>query len=593
MKKLFKKRSSNAGKRKIKTKATNNNTKYSKFNNISIGKKFGITLTIVFILFGISTVLITKLVNDIGEDVGTLESRSNRALEISEVNTLTQTMGLRIANYVHYSTQSFVAEYNDRNQQYQVLIEKLESEMDTPEKSELFNQVIASNQIIDEKFIQEIVPAVESGDFVTAKRIAQEVNGLQLESVVVLDILRDIVNDESQLAVNEVKESQQLTSITLIASMIVSILIGGLLVYFISRSISLNLRKIVDVSNNIADGDLSIQTIEYQGKDEIGRIATAINAMNTNLRQMIQNISDVSETVNQQSEKLTFSASEVKTGSEQVASTMQELAIGTESQADHLNEFSDSMGTFTEIISKANENGSIIFQSSNGVLKMTKDGTNLMNLSINQMAKIEQIVSDAVQKVQGLDTKSQEISKLVHVIKDIADQTNLLALNAAIEAARAGEHGKGFAVVADEVRKLAEQVGVSVKDITDIVHNIQTETTGVTDSLQSGYKEVKDGTSQIKATGETIVDIDKSVNQMVEVIKSVTDNLLHINARSLEMNESLQEVASISEESAAGVEQASATTQQTSASMEEVASNSIELNKLAEKLDNIVGQFRL
>ena len=117
------------------------------------------------------------------------------------------------------------------------------------------------------------------------------------------------------------------------------------------------------------------------------------------------------------------------------------------------------------------------------------------------MKRIDLIVSEAVNQVQGLDKQSDEISHLVLVIKNIANQTNLLSLNAAIEAARAGEHGKGFAVVADEVRKLAEQVSISVSEITTIVANIQTETNDVVSSLTKGYDEVKEGTMQIEKTG--------------------------------------------------------------------------------------------
>src|SRR5690625_4595817 len=116
-----------------------------------------------------------------------------------------------------------------------------------------------------------------------------------------------------------------------------------------------------------------------------------------------------------------------------------------------------------------------------------------MSQSVEQMKRIDLIVSNAVEQVRGLDQKSDEISKLIQVVKDIADQTNLLALNAAIEAARAGEHGKGFAVVADEVRKLAEGVTRSVLEITSIVNSIQKETDDVVSSLNNGYKEVKGG----------------------------------------------------------------------------------------------------
>ena len=130
-------------------------------------------------------------------------------------------------------------------------------------------------------------------------------------------------------------------------------------------------------------------------------------------------------------------------------------------------------------------------------MALTKEGKDLMNTSTEQMTSIHFIVKDAVQKVDGLSKQTQNISKIVAVIQEIAAQTNLLALNAAIEAARAGEHGKGFAVVADEVRKLAEQVAVSVDDITEIVQKVQLDAKTVTASLENGYGEVEKGTTQI------------------------------------------------------------------------------------------------
>src|SRR5690625_3982788 len=131
------------------------------------------------------------------------------------------------------------------------------------------------------------------------------------------------------------------------------------------------------------------------------------------------------------------------------------------------------------------------------------------------MVRINDVVQEYVEKMKWLDQQAQEISKLVGVINDIADQTNLLALNAAIEAARAGENGKGFAVVADEVRKLSEQVANSVSEITNIVSNIQRESSDVTSSLLDGYKEVEKGTEQIQFTHEKFQGISNAVTEVV------------------------------------------------------------------------------
>lgn len=373
----------------------------------------------------------------------------------------------------------------------------------------------------------------------------------------------------------------------------IAIVVGVIIIWVYVSRIAKPINKVTEQMNHLADGDLTREHIHIKAKDETGQLANAMNHMQSRLKDLITNVSSASERMASQSEELTQSSSEVKEGSEQVASTMQELATGSETQANSTSELSSAMQNFSKDVEEANEDGERIHEFSNNVLDMTHDGNQLMTSSMEQMTKIDRIVHDAVQKVHGLDTQSQEISKLVSVIKDISEQTNLLALNAAIEAARAGEHGKGFAVVADEVRKLSEQVSESVTDITHIAADIQNESSAVTESLQGGYEEVKEGTSQIEATGERFDGINTAVTDMVENVKSVTERLSAIAASTQQMNSSIEDIAAISEESSAGIEETSASSQQTSASMEEVAKSSNDLASLAEELNTLVGQFKL
>ncbi|MFE6168942.1 methyl-accepting chemotaxis protein [Viridibacillus arvi] len=376
-----------------------------------------------------------------------------------------------------------------------------------------------------------------------------------------------------------------ITVVTLLAVLFISIKF--------SKTISNPIKHIAELMKELSKGDLTVAIRESNRNDEIGQLTEAMQVMKNTLHDTLQQVAEASASVSAQSEELTHSALEVKIGSELIARTMQEITSGTEKQADNTSNLAYTMGIFATKAQEMSEKGGHIQTSSIEVLGLTNGGQQLMASSENQMMKIEEIVQEAVRKMDHLDNQTQEISKLVSVIQEVATQTNLLALNAAIEAARAGEHGKGFAVVADEVRKLAEQVSVSVTDITGIVINIQTESSNVTKSLQNSYIEVEQGTRHIKTTSDTLDEINDAVTEMVGNIKIIAENLSDIAVNSQGLNSSIDEIAAISEESAAGVEETAATSQQSSNSMEEVAVGSEKLADLANELDELVRQFKL
>ena len=373
----------------------------------------------------------------------------------------------------------------------------------------------------------------------------------------------------------------------------ITLVVGILIIWLFANSIANPIKKVVNHMNYLADGDLTQEELQVNSKDETGQLATAMNQMQGNLVKAMTKISQSSETLSSHSEELTQSANEVKVGTEQIATTMQELASGSESQANSASDLSNIMDVFVSSVVEANENGEIIQESSHEVLKMTNEGKELMDSSNEQMGKVDQIIKESVIRIQGFEERTNEIVSLVSVIQDIAGQTNLLALNASIEAARAGEHGKGFAVVANEVKKLAEQVNDSVKDITIIVENTQRDFGQVKEFLNSGYKEVEKGKDQIHLTGETITNIMLSVTGMVESIQTISDNLVQISANSQEMNGQVEEIASISQEAAAGIEETAATVEESNSSIEEVAGSAEQLAMLAEELNGIVRHFKL
>ncbi|MET3683168.1 methyl-accepting chemotaxis protein [Alkalibacillus flavidus] len=560
-----------------------------RLKNMNIGWKYGSALIIVFLLFGIATAAVAWQVQGIGQDVDALERRGDRAINIQKMGSLTRSQGIRIEAYAREENDEFVTEYEDRASQFNDIANGMEARLDTEKQQNLFTQIMDNKQQMDQLF-NELVNASSNAQQVSVANEAGEVRSTTID---LISQLETTVNEDRQEAIADAKQSQTTTMIVLIAAIVVAIVIGAVIVIAISRVVKTNLTKVVDVSNQVAQNNLAVEKIDYDGNDEIGQMAEATNAMVDNLKEMVGRISEISETVSSQSEELNQSSNEVKEGAEQISSTMEELSSGAESQANNASDLSKNMTQFDQQVQESNESGQMIHESSKEVLELTGDGQDMMTQSVQQMATVDQIVKDAVEKVDSLDQQSQQISKLVSVIQDIAEQTNLLALNAAIEAARAGEHGQGFAVVADEVRKLAEQVSNSVGEITGIVDSIQNESSNVVNSLQSGYSEVEKGTEQIKTTGETFDQISGAVGEMSNQIQQVTENLSDIASKTQEMNSSVQEIASVSEESAAGIQQTSSSAEESAATMEEVAASSDQLAQLAEDLNGLVREFKL
>lgn len=497
-----------------------------------------------------------------------------------------------IPEYILLSDNAMLNEYLDYSMSFDQTAKKIKRLLNKDQLS-TFNQIIDNNNKLDQYFFSTVVPNVQNIHTDQFKELQQETNKLKNDTVALGTQLKNSSNHSSVTALNSVSKAFDRIDLVLILSAIISLAISFIFLYFMSRNIRKNLKEIVIRSENITNGNLNIEELEYVGNDEIGMLSSSINQMGSSLRMMISGISELSDEVDKQSILLQGASVEVKQSSEQVALAIEEIAKGSTNQADSASTIAQNMNKFNEDILIANEDNKKLVLFSDEVLQGSINGNKLMEQSLNQMKLINRVVQTSVNKVRSLENKTESITEIVSVIKAIANQTNLLSLNASIEAARAGEAGKGFAVVATEVRKLADEVSQSVENISSIVFSIKEETAKIAEDLNQGYVEVNKGTDQIELTGKQFYEIKEKVADMSSKVKTISTVFTKVQKASEEINESVENIAAISEESAAGTQEISASVYEEKKFIENISTSSIKLTKMVEKMNEMIKQFKL
>ncbi|BBI35507.1 methyl-accepting chemotaxis protein [Cohnella abietis] len=342
------------------------------------------------------------------------------------------------------------------------------------------------------------------------------------------------------------RSSRTVTLSIIILSLLLSIGFG----YYIAQIIARPLNRIVGLVARVAEGDLT-QTSDIQTKDEVGRLGQSMNTMVLNLRKIIGSVLS--------------SAENVSASAQQISASTEEIASGSTNQAQIAVTMNELFKELSMAISSVAQNAEQASELANETMQTAQDGGLVVETSIEGMSQVNE-------QMAQLEQDSEKIGEIIEVIDDIADQTNLLALNAAIEAARAGEQGRGFAVVADEVRKLAERSSEATKLITTIIKGMQQNT-------RLSAKSVNEGVVSSRKTGEAFKNI-------VSMIHETATKAAEIAAAS-------EEQAAQTSEFLVSIESISAATEQSAASSEETAMTAQSLAQLSEELNNNVVIFKI
>ncbi|MCZ8538700.1 methyl-accepting chemotaxis protein [Psychrobacillus psychrodurans] len=434
-----------------------------------------------------------------------------------------------------------------------------------------------SNQAISEQNLAEI------------KRQSTRTKGLIND---VIRLKRNITAEYSIMQSNLQNKIDGIIYISII--LIVLLLVGSItLVIFFTNRIVRPIRDITKNAEEIANGNLAVDIVQVKTRDEVATLQKSFEQMTLNLREVITHVSDSSNQVAASAEELMASADETMKGTELISTSIQQVSEGAEHQTNMAKESArsaeESSNAITLIAEKAKDTMEITIATN----EKTMQGSAFVQDTVAQMKLINDAVLETDQALVTLNERSKEIVHILKLITDIADQTNLLALNAAIEAARAGEAGKGFAVVADEVRKLSEQTRKSVSDISDIATEIEKDTKQTVTSINGVKEKVDSGLTIAHHTEETFQDILTSVGQVKEQvgdISSITNNIHNIVKDVATHANNMSTVASDTFDSSSSVAAAS---EEQLASMEEVSAAAVSLANLAEDLQVRVSKFNI
>jgi methyl-accepting chemotaxis protein len=382
-------------------------------------------------------------------------------------------------------------------------------------------------------------------------------------------------------------------------SLVVSLLLG----FWMSRGISRPVTQMAKVAQQIALGDVD-HDIEVKSKDEIGILAEAFrglieyikelagaaeriaandltvkvepkstaDVLGNSFKSMTINLSDVIRQLTDGSTQLVSAANEVASSSEQ-------MSRGAKDQTDQMAQVSTAVEEMTATIVETSKNAGEATTGSRKAAETAGSGGQIVSDTIQGMQKIAAVVRESAQSIGKLAKSADQIGEIIGVIDDIADQTNLLALNAAIEAARAGEQGRGFAVVADEVRKLAERTGKATGEITGMIKGIQRETDEAVKSMEAGIQEVDKGRELADKAGTSLNEIVTMSQQVQDMIQQIATASEEQSSAAEQISKNVENVSTIARESATGAQQSAAAAE--------------ELNRQAEAMRQMVAKFKI
>ncbi len=340
------------------------------------------------------------------------------------------------------------------------------------------------------------------------------------------------------------------------------ILFGALLAWLLTRMITRPINEAVDVATRVASGDLRMQITSNRG-DEMGKLLTALGIMVSGLRDVVQGIN--------------AGATNIASSAEELSAVTDQTSAGVTQQKDQTDQVATAMNEMVATVNEVARSAEDAFTAAGQASDKAASGERAVDETLSYVSKLNAEVEQSMTRIRGLQTDTQNIGSVLDVIKSVAEQTNLLALNAAIEAARAGEQGRGFAVVADEVRSLAQRTQSSASEIETLITNLVTSAEASVKTMESGTTLAGRTLDSARSTGETIREISRAVEEIKQFNSQIATAAEQQTSVAEDINQNVTLIRDVSDQSASSAGQ--------------VASASNELARLGDDLKGQVARF--
>lgn len=435
----------------------------------------------------------------------------------------------------------------------------------TPEEKVLSEKLLASRNRFLKEAVAPAISLLKEGEydqtnvqFLTVANPGFSAMNKDLEAL--LKLQDQIAQQEYGAALADYRKTMMLSLVSILAGLVFGITFGTI----ITRSMGRSAKEVMEASSRLAEGDLTARAHNH-GKDELGRIAESFNKIG-------ESLSSVIGLVNQTAGQVAVAATQLSTTSHQMATCAEEVAAQAGTMATAGEEMAATAGEIAR-------NCGMAAEESKNADETAAAGARIVENTREVMLRIAGKVKDSANSVESLGSRSDQIGVIIGTIEDIADQTNLLALNAAIEAARAGEHGRGFAVVADEVRALAERTTAATREIGEMIRGIQNETREAVETMEESVREVETGSSEAGRSGEALQSIRDQVSAVAMQVSQMATAAEQQTATTAEISNNILQITQVVQETARGAQ--------------ESASSAAMLAKLSDDLQQLVGRFTL